>query len=258
MSGLAPLPRLEGALELLDRPDQPDPEVRGSLRDLERLNRLFGGVGTILRELERTLDHPFRSPLTILDVGTGGADIPRAICRWARRRGFPVSVEAVDRSDQVLAAAAEWSAAYPEIRLRRLEVPPLPYSDGSFDCVIASLFLHHLTTAQGVDFLREMQRVARRGVILSDLVRSRLASLLTAIGTRLLSRNRLTRHDGPMSVLRGFRPDELRGMAAEAGLRGTRVIRHPWFRVTLVAEVGPSLCVSPRAASPPPRSRSSP
>ncbi len=232
---LAPLPRLESGVELLDRPGHPDREVQGNLRDLGRLNRLFGGVGGSLRELERLFGRSPQDTLTLLDVGTGGADIPRAICRWGRRRGLAVTVEGVDRSDQVLAAAAEWSRGYPEIRLRRMEAPPLPYADGSFDYAIASLVLHHLTTAQGVRLLREMGRVARRGVIVSDLARCRRASLLTAVGTRLLSRNRLTRHDGPMSVLRGFRPEELRRMAAEAGLRDARASRRPWFRLILVS-----------------------
>ena len=236
VTAFAPLPRLENAVELLDRPGYPDGEVRGSLRDLGRLNRLFGGTRAVLRHLGPWLARPALAPPTLLDVGTGGADIPRAICCWARRRGVAVTVEAVDRSDQALAAAAEWSAAYPEIRLRCVEAPPLPYADGSFDYAMASLVLHHLTTARGVRLLREMGRVARRGVIVSDLARCRRARFLTALGTRLLSRNRLTRHDGPLSVLRGFQPGELVRMASEAGLGAARVGRHPWFRLTLVAE----------------------
>jgi hypothetical protein len=55
--------------------------------------------------------------------------------------------------------------------------------------------------------------------------------------TRLLSGNRLTRHDGPISVLRGFRPQELRRMATEAGLTDTQVSRHPWFRIALTKEI---------------------
>jgi ubiquinone/menaquinone biosynthesis C-methylase UbiE len=177
--------------------------------------------------------------LTILDIATGGADIPRTICRWARHRKITLTVEAMDRSHQVLAAAAEWSAGYPEIRLRQEEAPPLPYPDHSFDYVLCSLFFHHLTEAQGIHLLREMRRVARHGLIVNDLMRSRRARLLTGIATRLLSGNRLTRHDGPMSVLRGFRLAELLHMATEAGLGDVRVSLHPWFRIALVKEITP-------------------
>ncbi len=236
MNAFVPIPRLEGVVELLDRPGNSDAEVRESLRDLERLNRHFGGVRTVLLHLRRMTDRHPQGPLRILDIATGGGDIPRAICRWARRRGIAVEIEAVDRSHQALAAAAAWSAAYPEIRLRPAEGPRLPYPDRSFDYAIASLFLHHLTEDEGVRLLREMRRVARRGLIVNDLRRSRTARLLTALATRILSPNRLTRHDGPMSVLRGFRPAELRRMVARAGLRGARNTRHPWFRIALVAE----------------------
>jgi 2-polyprenyl-3-methyl-5-hydroxy-6-metoxy-1,4-benzoquinol methylase len=236
VTAFAPLPRLEAVVELLDRPGNSDEEVRGSLRDLEWFNRYLGGVRTILLHLSRMVGDRSPTPLTILDIATGGADIPRALCRWARRRRLAVTIEAIDRNEQVLAAAREWSAGYPEIRLRRAETPPLPYPDHSFDYVLCSLFFHHLTEAQGVRLLWEMRRVARHGLIVNDLMRSRRARLLTRIVTRLLSANRLTRHDGPMSVLRGFRPAELLHMATEAGLGDVSVSLHPWFRMALVKE----------------------
>jgi len=234
---LTPLPRLQGVVELLDHPGNSDEEVRGNLQDIERLNRFFGGARTVLFHLSRMITERSQTRLTILDIATGGADIPRTICRWARQRKLTVTVEAVDRSHQVLAAAAEWSAGYPEIRLRRAETPLLPYPDHSFDYVLCSLFFHHLTEAQGIRLLWEMRRVARHGLIVNDLMRSRRARLLTRIATRLLSANRLTRHDGPMSVLRGFRPEELLHMATEAGLSDVRVSLHPWFRIALVKEI---------------------
>lgn len=53
VTALLPLPRLQGAAELLDRRDNPDEEIRENLRDLERLNRYFGGVRTVLLHLGR-------------------------------------------------------------------------------------------------------------------------------------------------------------------------------------------------------------
>lgn len=137
VAALLPLPRLQGATELLDRRDNSDEEIRGNLRDLERLNRYFGGVRTVLLHLGRMVGGHSPGPVTILDIATGGADIPRAICRWARKRTLPVAIEAVDHGDQVLAAATEWSIDFPEIRLRRVCAPLLPYPDRSFDYVIS-------------------------------------------------------------------------------------------------------------------------
>lgn len=233
-------PRLEGATELLERPGNSDREIRQNLRDLERLNRLFGGTRGILKPLARWMAPSAQGPFAILDLGTGGADIPRAICRWAGRRRIALTVEAVDRSEQVLGAAAAWTAAFPQIRLRCAEVPPLPYPDRSFDYAIASQVLHHLNWAQGVFLLREMSRVARRGIIVSDVARSRRARLLAALGARLLCRSRLTRHDAPLSIRRAHRPEELRAIAGEAGLEEVIISHEPWFRLVLVAPASPA------------------
>jgi ubiquinone/menaquinone biosynthesis C-methylase UbiE len=224
-------------VELLDRPDNSDEEIRGNLLDLERLNRYFGGVRTVLLHMSRMIGARSQTRVTILDIATGGADIPRAICRWARSRKLAVTVEAVDRSEQVLAVARGRLTDYPEIRLRRAEVPPLPYSDRSFDFAISSQLLHHLTEAEGVRLLRDMGRVTRLGVIVTDLVRSRRAYISTAIATRLLRTSRLTRNDAPVSVLRAYRPDEALRMAAEAGLLDPTISFHPWFRFALVQEI---------------------
>jgi 2-polyprenyl-3-methyl-5-hydroxy-6-metoxy-1,4-benzoquinol methylase len=233
-------PRLEGVIEWMDLPGASDEELRGTLRDLERLNRHFGGVRAVLLHLRRMAAPRGEGPVRILDIATGGGDIPRAIVRWARRRGLPVQVEAVDRNPQAVDAAAAWCAGYPEIRVRLAEVPPLPYPDRCFDYAVASLFLHHLSAEHCVGLLREMVRVARHGLIVSDLRRSRPARLVTALATRLMSRNRLTRHDGPISILRGFTAAELRRMAAAAGLAGGRTARHAWFRIVLAAELSPA------------------
>lgn len=238
------LPRLHGAREILDRSDNSDEDVRENLRDIERLNRTFGGVRTVILQLSlllgETTQQPIsQKPLTIMDIATGGADIPRAICLWARKRALAVSIEAVDQSDQVLAAATEWSRDFPEISFHRVQAPHLPYPDRSFDYVLASLFFHHLSERDGIFLLREMARVARCGLLVNDLLRSRIAHLLTTITTRLMSANRLTLHDGPLSVLRGFRPQELRHMAAEAGLSDVELNCYPWFRVTLTKKIAP-------------------
>jgi ubiquinone/menaquinone biosynthesis C-methylase UbiE len=235
----APLPRLEGAVELLDRPDNSDSDVHENLRDIERLNWYFGGTRAVLSHLARLPGAHTAARLELLDIGTGGADIPRAICRWARRRNVVLTIEALDRSEQVLAAARRWSAGYPEIRFRQADAPPLPYSDRSFDFAISSQLLHHLTEAEGIRLLRDMGRVARRGVIVTDLVRSRRAYVSVALATRLLCTSRLTRHDAPVSVLRAYRPDEARRMAEEAGLANATISRHPWFRFALVNETAP-------------------
>ncbi|HEX9109676.1 MAG TPA: methyltransferase domain-containing protein, partial [Longimicrobiales bacterium] len=112
----------------------------------------------------------------------------------------------------------------------------LPYPDGAFHAVLLTLTLHHFEGEAALRVLRELARVARGGMIVSDLDRS----WANYVGARLLgwtvwARNPITRHDGPLSVLRAYTADELRQMARDAGLRDARVVTHPFQRVVLLA-----------------------
>jgi 2-polyprenyl-3-methyl-5-hydroxy-6-metoxy-1,4-benzoquinol methylase len=225
--------------ELMDLPCLDEGELYQALTNLKRLNRFFGGTSLILHHLGRLIErhHP-AGRISILDVGTGGADIPRAIVRWAQKRGMQVEVVAVDRHDQVLQAAATMCRDFPQIRLKHEDALALPYPPASFDFALSSLTLHHLSFEEAVILLMKLDELSRYAFIISDLVRSRLAYWMVLVVTRLLTRNRLTRYDGPLSVLRAFTLEELEGLARAASLPGLKLYRHPFFRVAAVCEKG--------------------
>src|SRR5690606_23026641 len=170
------------------------------------------------------------------DAGTGIGDLPRAIAERARRDGHGLRIVATDVHPQTLEIARRRLAAWPEITVEAADVRDLPYPDRAFDVALLSLTLHHLDDEDQITALRELGRVARRAVIVGELERSWPAY----VGARILAatvwrRNRLTRHDGPISVLRAFTPGELLDLARRAGLERPHVHRHPLFRLVLVA-----------------------
>ncbi|MBI4840745.1 MAG: methyltransferase domain-containing protein [candidate division NC10 bacterium] len=227
--------RLVGATELMDLPGADQDELARTLKDLAWINRWLGGTRLIRTELP-SLFYGLRGPIRILDVATGYADIPRAIIGWGRRRHLAIQVEGLDHHNEILQLARQASAAYPEIHLRQGDALALPYPDRSFDIVLASLILHHMEGEEQVRLLRELYRVARRAVLVNDLRRGRWAFLLTWASLHVVSRSRLIHHDGPLSVRRGFLPEELLALAGEAGWAGAHVSRHPFFRLALVGE----------------------
>lgn len=231
-----PMPRAEGIAELIDEPRIALDELSANLQDLERLNRLFGGTGLILRYLGAMLHRAQFDEVRILDVATGGADIPAAIVRWARRRGQHVKILGIDKNPQVLRATEERVRAYPEISLELADALTLPYDAGSFDVVLCSLALHHFTYQEGVKLLTSLDRIGRWGFIVNDLLRSWHAYLLTWLAMRLFCSGRLVRHDGPISIRRAYTLSEFRAMVSEAGVDGVRIHAHPFFRVALVKE----------------------
>lgn len=233
---LPPLfPRETESAERMDAPDLPSADLAGALRNLTWLNRCFGGFRVAARFTARHLAAGGK-PLTVLDVATGGADIPAGLVRQARAAGRRLRVIALDRHPQTLAFARRVSRPFPEITLVRGDARALPLRDRSVDLALCNLSLHHFDDREAVQVLGEMARVSRAALLVNDLRRSRLGFLLTAL---LLSwcPNPLTRADGPLSVRRAFTLEEVLALATRAGLRGARVCRRAWFRLAL--EAGP-------------------
>lgn len=221
--------------EWMDEPGCPEVDLRDGLRDLERLNRYLGGASTALSGLSPLLRSlPPGSAVSVLDVATGGADVPRAAAARASRQGRPLRVTCLDLHPTTLRLARQRSAGLPELSFVRGDARRLPFGDGAFDISTCSLALHHFPPEEAVEALSEMRRVARLGVVVSDLRRSRAGCALVWVLTRLMGAGRLTRHDGPLSMLRAYTPVELRELAARAGLSGAHVRSRPFYRVSLV------------------------
>jgi ubiquinone/menaquinone biosynthesis C-methylase UbiE len=223
--------RLADSPELLD--GKLDTRVlQGNLRDLARVNRWLGGSALSWRAIA-----PFLSPdrpTSLLDVGTGAADIPREMLRRARARGTTLEILATDIRPQIVDAARAASAGFANLTVDLVEHGPLPDGDGSHDIVHASLLLHHLEEAELTEMLRQMARVSRRAVIVNDLDRGRVWWIAAWLLTRVATRNGYTRHDAPLSVRRAYRPEELAAHAAAAGLRLVRLQRaFPPYRYAL-------------------------
>lgn len=226
------LPRLEGAAERLDAPRHDGPTLERSLDHVAAVNRWLGGRHALVRALAGRLS----DGAAVLDIGTGSADLPRAIARWARRRGRTVTITAVDVHPQIAAVAARRTEGEPAIQVAAANGLRLPFANAAFDIAMLSMTLHHFDGDAQLRVLAEMARVVRRWLFVGELHRNRPSYL----GARLLAatvwrRDPLTRHDGPMSVLRAFRPDELRSLAERVGLRDVVVRRHPLFRLVLTA-----------------------
>lgn len=229
--------RLSHATELLDGPLDDPATLAGNLRDLARVNRWLGGVALSRRALEalagRAADQG--AAISLLDVGTGAVDVPVALIADWERRGRRLDVTAVDERREVLAAArtlAPQLDRHPRLRLAVAHGAALPWPDDAFDVAHCSLVLHHLDERAAVGLLREMARVARRGVIVNDLARGRHYWLGAWLLAHVATRNRYTRHDAPLSVRRAWTRAEARALLAVAGTRPTFEIadplRHRW------------------------------
>ena len=225
--------------EWMDRPDNTPETVEGALRDIRWVNRVLGGRRALLHPLAALLvELPPDRLIEVLDVGTGGADLPLEMVDLAARRGRRVSVTAVDRDPSATSAAARFAADRGEVRVVQADAEDLPFDDRSFDLVTASMFLHHFDHGGVVELLRRFRRLARCAVIVNDLRRHRLPWAFITTVAHVTRRDAMFRHDAPLSVLRGFTDDELIVAARESGVANPSLERRWPFRLvmTLPAE----------------------
>ena len=219
--------------ELLDDP-RADPRLVGKeLRDIARLNALFGGTRAVVRELEPFLERAKREggngkrhTWTLLDVGTGSGDIALAARAAARRRG--VDLRAIGLELNPTAAMIASAAGVPTIVA---DGNALPVGARSVDVVVASQVLHHLPRPVAVQWIATLDRVARRAVVLADLRRSRVAMAGVWAASVGLAMSAMSRRDAVVSLKRGYTKAEFDDMLRQAGVpavaryrRGARIV----------------------------------
>jgi ubiquinone/menaquinone biosynthesis C-methylase UbiE len=214
-------------LELLDGERLDPDELRTNLREMAMLNRLPGGIGDSVRAVDRLLDG--KADATVLDIGTGGGDFVR---RLARERA--AHVIAADVSADVLEITRRNLADTKDVTVLQADVLALPLGDAEVEVAHASMLIHHLEPPDVVRALREMRRVAQRGIVINDLRRGPIALAVTAATVLALSRGAYTRHDGVLSARRAYTLPELDQLAAEAGLRVLARTWSFWPRVTTI------------------------
>jgi SAM-dependent methyltransferase len=227
-----PLPTLWGGLErrtqrpeVMDQPELDANAHQEALRGLARINALTRTIGCFAPAVRRLARCFPGRPLRVLDVACGGGDTVRELVRLGRREGLALEVHGCDLSPEAVALASRTARAE-GLAAQFFEADalgaPLP---GGYQLITCSLFLHHLGTAEAESLLRRMAAATEAQLLVHDLVRSRLDLLLTWAGTRLLSRSPVVHVDGPLSVGGAFRIEEVRALAAAAGLDGAELRR---------------------------------
>lgn len=212
-------------------------ELEGALKDLTLVNYYLGNGRAVLKHLAALNAETADEGFTVLDVATGTADIPVTIAKWARGEGIRVGITAVDLEPAAITIARKRSEPYPEITLAVADGFALPFADQRFDYVLFSKTAHHFTDEKVLRMIKEFSRVARRGYVIVDLRRNWVAYILIYLLTRLFSRNRLTRSDGPLSVLKSFTPGELAALASRSGTSIFTVSREPFWLLVLSGRV---------------------
>ena len=225
------LRRRSPQLEWMDTEEVGPERFAAVLADLAVVNTVTRARPPTIAFLRRVARRaPTGTRLRVLDVGFGEGDMLRRLHRWGARAGVPLDLAGIDLNP--------WSA-----RAARAATPPgmaIDYRTGDLfdepaggqDVVISSLFTHHLTDAQVVEFLQWMERTAARGWFINDLHRHALAWEGFRVLSAVAGWDPMVRHDGAISVTRSFRRRDWQALLGAAGLAGVATIRwHMPFRL---------------------------
>ncbi|MEM8834613.1 MAG: methyltransferase domain-containing protein [Planctomycetota bacterium] len=207
------MPRAVHLSEYMDEPDVDRDDLARSLVYIRAVNKRLGGVSAILDRFRKWSKRwPTDRPVTMIDLGTGSADLPVEAVAWASASGFDLRVTAVDNHAMTLDFARAHvtetlgEEALHDGRITLVQGDATTITDrfepGSFDYAHAGLFLHHLNDLGVMTVLRVMDRLARAGVIWNDLVRTPIGR--AAIRLMTLGQPEIIRHDAVVSVDKGF------------------------------------------------------
>ena len=212
--------------ELMDTEEVTASDFAVCLQDLGTVNTITLARRPTLLFLARAACG-VSGPMRVLDVGSGGGDMLRAVARWGCRHGVALELTGLDLNPHSTTAAL--LSTPPELGIR-YETGDLFGLDPHrrYDVVISSLFAHHLPDVDVLRFLRWMEQTATRGWLVNDLQRSEVAARGFALLAGAAGWHRFVRNDGPLSVRRAFARTEWPRLLRAAGVPGRVRARFPF------------------------------
>jgi hypothetical protein len=227
------------AMEFLDQPDCDPALAAESYRFMETVNCRFGGIRIVRRFLvAETAGRHAGTPLRILDIGSGSCDIPLAVGRWARAHDIPLHFTCLEMAGHAvdIARGQLARAGNPDVQLLQedafIHQPAEPY-----DYAVASMCFHHFSNAQILTLLQKLRGFVLNSVLINDLRRSRLASLLARLP--LAGTPTGVRHDALLSIRRGFKINELNTLLRQLNSVTVSVEPARWFRIAAIIRFKP-------------------
>ncbi|CAN5427817.1 class I SAM-dependent methyltransferase [soil metagenome] len=204
-------------LELLDAPNIPKELLFQNLRELDVVNRLLGGHAITLSGIKKLVVNKNKI-YHIIDIGCGGGDAMIQIAKWSKANNYKVKLIGVDMNSDCIAYVKNACKGFPEIDGVIMDYRDYLKTNTDVDIVHCSLFCHHLKDDELIELFQYMNKYALVGFVINDLQRHWFAYYSIKFLTRLLNGSTLVKNDAPLSVLRGFRKEELEKLLDKSGV----------------------------------------
>lgn len=196
--------------EIMDDLDFQGVEMKNLLKDLKVVNKWLGGNTITIDGINKLLqDHSKAEKVTILDIGCGDGELLRKCADFGNQNNFNFNCIGLDFNENILTYAKESSTSYPNIKFRKVDVFLEENLIPNCDIAVCTLFLHHFNNKEIEGLLKKLMHKITIGAVINDLHRNKQAFNLFKLVSTLFLKTKTAKHDGLVSIARGFKKDEL-------------------------------------------------
>jgi len=220
--------------EIMDDFSLQGEELREALDQIARINQLLGGNKVTLEGIKKLIQSNKTETITIADIGCGNGDMLRMLSDFAQKNKLNFKLTGVDANDFTINYAKNLSKDYPNIEYQCVDIFSEDFKTLKFDIILCTLTLHHFTNEQIHNIITIFKDNAKTGIIINDLHRSKLAYRLFELICFIFKLNRMSRQDGLISILRGFKKNELEEFSKKLNLKNYNInwkwaFRYQWI-----------------------------
>jgi len=194
--------------EIMDDFELKGRELEMVLKDLNNINKRLGGYKITIKGIKKLLPQQNQA-FKIADVGCGSGENLRQIAKWAKRNATQVELYGIDANLNSINLARSLSTEFDNLSFIQQNVFDDNFNDNQFDVICLSLTLHHFKDKDIHKLLPILYQNSNLGVVINDLQRHWLAYVLFQLYSSVLMKSRIAKHDGKVSILRGFQKNEL-------------------------------------------------
>jgi 2-polyprenyl-3-methyl-5-hydroxy-6-metoxy-1,4-benzoquinol methylase len=193
--------------EIMDDFSLEGEELRDALDKIASINQLLGGNQLTLQGVKKLINS--NDEITIVDVGCGNGDMLRTLSDFGSKNNYKFNLIGIDANAFTIDYATKLSKEYPNISYKCEDIFSEAFSQLEYDIILCTLTLHHFKNEQ-INYLIELfSKQARIGIVINDLHRNIIAYRAFQVLCFIFRLNRMSREDGLVSILRGFKKQEL-------------------------------------------------
>lgn len=224
-------------IEIMDDLAASGPIIDVTLRELEIINLLLGGNYVTINGIARLLKNTSKeNPISIADLGCGSGDILKLVRKFLRKNGLRGSLTGIDANPNITQFAEDHTSDEDQITYEAINIFSEEFRHKKFDIILGTLFFHHFTNDELINFFRQLHNQVAIGIVINDIHRHWFAYHSIKLLTRFFSKSTMVKHDAPLSVMRAFKRSELESIVQRAGFEHY-TIRWMWaFRWQLIID----------------------